>query len=134
MNKKRSLQSQDWLDHISQNFDTLICGSAFTKAEVENYLAPKRATADIKLVRLALATSEYILCVGTIEIRKNILGLLHAWAAMRESRAKNMPNLVLAGGRGWKVDNVYDFLGRTANVGGTVKIVDKPSDAELEYP
>jgi glycosyltransferase involved in cell wall biosynthesis len=151
LGKKRSLQFQDWLDHISQNFDTLICGSHFTKAEVENYLAPKRATADIKVVRLAhefkapndqgevngavcaLATSEYILCVGTIEIRKNILELLHAWAAMRESRAKKMPNLVLAGGRGWKVDDVYDFLGRTANVGGTVKIVDKPSDAELEF-
>ena len=44
-----------------------------------------------------------------------------------------MPNLVLAGGRGWKVDNVYDFLGRTANVDRTVKIVDKPSGAELEF-
>ena len=153
LSKEKSLRFRKWLDYISQNYDILICGSSFTKEEVEEYLAPKRGVADIKVVHLAhefkapaenpqseirksiidLAGGKYILCVGTIEIRKNILELLHAWGEFRESRGGNTPNLVLAGSRGWKVENVYDLLRRTANVGGTVKIVDKPTDVELEF-
>ena len=153
MNEKKCLRFREWLDYISEHYDILLCNSTFTKAEVEKYLMPGRIVPDIRVLRFPhefkapaetarneireavtdFAKGKYILCAGTIEIRKNVLQLLQTWAEIQASRAGNTLHLVLAGGRGWKVDSVYDFLRRTANVGGTVKIIDKPSDAELEF-
>ena len=47
----------------------------------------------------------YLLYVGTLEPRKNIGRLIDAWLALRETRPETPP-LVLAGGRGWHVDEL----------------------------
>jgi glycosyltransferase involved in cell wall biosynthesis len=47
----------------------------------------------------------YILCVGTLEPRKNLPMLLRAYAALPESDRCAYP-LVLAGGRGWMVEEI----------------------------
>jgi glycosyltransferase involved in cell wall biosynthesis len=51
------------------------------------------------LARLGL-TPGYVLFVGTFEPRKNVLGLLAAYARLRQ-RLPEAPPLVLAGGQGW---------------------------------
>jgi glycosyltransferase involved in cell wall biosynthesis len=60
-----------------------------------------------KVIREKLAQynlpSEYILFVGTIEPRKNIPGLLEAYALLRNQYA-DMPHLVLGGQPGWHVE------------------------------
>ena len=60
-------------------------------------LSPKEATTAVQNLGI---TKPYILFVGTIEPRKNIIGLLNAYAllptALRQKYA-----LVLAGGKGW---------------------------------
>ncbi len=54
----------------------------------------------------------YLLYLGTIEPRKNVIGLVHAYAAL----AKRHPNiigdteLVLAGARGWKSEHVFKAI------------------------
>jgi glycosyltransferase involved in cell wall biosynthesis len=48
----------------------------------------------------------FMLYVGTLEPRKNILGLLAAYARWRDGGADVMP-LVLAGARGWYYDEVF---------------------------
>lgn len=48
----------------------------------------------------------YVLYVGTIEPRKNIVGLLNAYAALPE-RLRSKYSLVLAGGKGWKNEDIY---------------------------
>lgn len=53
--------------------------------------------------RLRLPT-EYLLFVGTFEPRKNVAGLLHAYAAMRTD-LPDAPCLVLAGSPGWLFDD-----------------------------
>jgi glycosyltransferase involved in cell wall biosynthesis len=64
------------------------------------------AVADIR-VRYHLP-ARYILAVGTIEPRKNLTTLLHAYVELREQ----VPDLdlVIAGKRGWRADAFFDRL------------------------
>lgn len=51
---------------------------------------------------------EYILYLGTIEPRKNIQRLIEAYDILvKQSRIDNLPKLVLAGGKGWLCDKIY---------------------------
>ena len=51
---------------------------------------------------------DYILYLGTIEPRKNIQRLIEAYDKLvTEGTVKNLPRLVLAGGRGWLCDDIY---------------------------
>jgi glycosyltransferase involved in cell wall biosynthesis len=56
--------------------------------------------------------SEYILFVGTIEPRKNIPFLLQAYARMKEmwQGSATMPQLVLAGKKGWLCESIFTVL------------------------
>ena len=59
--------------------------------------------------RLALPLEEpYILSVGTLEPRKNIVGLLKAYAELR--RAGVMNRLVVVGMKGWKFSPIFDLV------------------------
>ncbi|MGO8948924.1 MAG: glycosyltransferase family 4 protein [Ktedonobacterales bacterium] len=49
----------------------------------------------------------YILFVGTLEPRKNITGLLEAYARLRRREA-DAPQLVLAGGQGWYFGAIFE--------------------------
>ena len=53
----------------------------------------------------------YILFLGTIEPRKNIVGLLEAYAALPESLQKSH-QLVLAGGKGWLDENIMSLVNK----------------------
>jgi alpha-1,3-rhamnosyl/mannosyltransferase len=60
----------------------------------------------------------YLLHVGTLEPRKNVLMLMRAYCDLPGSVRGRCP-LVLAGGRGWNSDDAHDFLqrqGRHRNV------------------
>ncbi|MBP9503323.1 MAG: glycosyltransferase family 4 protein [Candidatus Promineofilum sp.] len=48
----------------------------------------------------------FILFVGTLEPRKNLVMLLHAYRKLRDSGAADVP-LVLAGGRGWIYEEIF---------------------------
>jgi len=56
--------------------------------------------------RLALP-ERFILFVGTIEPRKNLLTLLEAWAMLRDR-----PDLVIVGGWGWNYEPIRDRISR----------------------
>jgi glycosyltransferase involved in cell wall biosynthesis len=51
----------------------------------------------------------YLLFVGTIEPRKNVLTLLQAYCSLPQAAREHCP-LVLAGGWGWKSDRVAQFF------------------------
>lgn len=53
--------------------------------------------------------SEYLLFVGTFEPRKNITGLLRAYAAMRIDMS-DTPCLILAGNSGWMLDDIQSLV------------------------
>ncbi|MFZ6014914.1 MAG: glycosyltransferase family 4 protein [Patescibacteria group bacterium] len=47
----------------------------------------------------------FILCLGTVEPRKNIVMLIRAWKSVK-SKSVTAPDLVVAGADGWKYDDV----------------------------
>jgi len=54
----------------------------------------------------------YFLYLGTIEPRKNVINLLKAYYELQKSEntSRNIPKLVLAGVKGWKCKDVYEFV------------------------
>jgi glycosyltransferase involved in cell wall biosynthesis len=73
----------------------------------------------------------YVLCVGSIEVRKNGLALLKAWIKVRDELGDRCPQLVFAGKYGWMIEEFHALLAATRHVHGTVTIVESPSDDEL---
>jgi len=65
----------------------------------------------------------FILFVGTIEPRKNLLTLLDAWAMMRDR-----PDLVIVGGWGWNYESIRERMSR---LGDKVHHLDGLEPAQL---
>ncbi|KQO70790.1 glycosyl transferase family 1 [Methylobacterium sp. Leaf87] len=53
----------------------------------------------------------FVAC-GTIEPRKNHLGLLNLWRDLAQRHGPATPRLVLVGRRGWEAENIIDMLER----------------------
>jgi glycosyltransferase involved in cell wall biosynthesis len=49
----------------------------------------------------------YVLCVGTVQPRKNLLRLIEAWAEYVKHARAPAPTLVLAGKQGWLAEAIY---------------------------
>ena len=71
----------------------------------------------------------YLLYVGTIEPRKNLLTLLRAYAELL-SGARHRPQLVLCGGRGWLDDEVFRLV-EELRLSEMVRFTGYVDDAEL---
>lgn len=78
-------------------------------------------------------TLPYVLCVGTIEPRKNLWRLVQVWARLSRRNDIELPRLVLAGKRGWLTDGFLAMLKRTGGLGGWVIWLDGPGDHELDH-
>jgi len=63
--------------------------------------------AEVEAFRLARGLPDaFIFAVGTLEPRKNLVGLLSAYAQMSKPR----PPLYVAGGQGWRVSPIFDTV------------------------
>lgn len=71
----------------------------------------------------------YFLFVGTIQPRKNIERLMFAYAQLVKTRSK-IPDLVLAGGRGWKHDQLYR-MPKKLGLESKIKFLGRVSDSDL---
>ncbi|WPB84870.1 glycosyltransferase [Sediminicoccus rosea] len=78
-----------------------------------------------------LQGQDYVLCVGTIESRKNHLALFQAWQILLRE-GLDPPPLVLVGRPGWRVTDLMEQLEATRFLGGRVRLVHGVSDPELE--
>jgi alpha-1,3-rhamnosyl/mannosyltransferase len=123
--------------------------SEFTRQEVIRHLGmdPRRVTRTYNGIRsglrpLAAHETElartrlglpprYLLYVGTIEPRKNVLTLLKAYCSLPESFRRVYP-LVLVGGWGWNVRRVADYLDSVARHRGVLHLGYVP-DEDLPY-
>jgi glycosyltransferase involved in cell wall biosynthesis len=64
---------------------------------------------DVEAFRLARGLPEaFIFALGTLEPRKNLVGLLQAYARLRKPR----PPLYVAGGTGWRFSPIFDTVGQ----------------------
>jgi glycosyltransferase involved in cell wall biosynthesis len=99
-------------------------------AGVDRHFCPIRHTAELERVRARYRLPErFILFVGTLEPRKNLVRLISAYARMR--RKTGLPHeLVIAGRPGWMYQAIYAQPDREA-VGDTVHFPGFVEDADL---
>lgn len=124
--KKRT---RDWLETVlaksCRRADAIITVSEFSKQELMRYLQvpEKKITVmpngvDFTVYRPDYSRTqiedakvhyqiegEYLLYLGTLEPRKNLVRLIEAYAMLREKMAA--PKLVLAGGKGWYYEGIF---------------------------
>ena len=73
----------------------------------------------------------YVLCVCTIEMRKNHIYLARLWDALIRSGREDVPALLLVGKWDSKAEAFRDYLARTDDLGGRVRILSDISNATL---
>ncbi|WP_395672834.1 glycosyltransferase family 4 protein [Inquilinus sp.] len=141
-----------FLDRAPDYVSSFLCVSDQTEADLREVMPAAGAGIPTRVVPLAhefagdpaddatvgpavqaLAATPFVLCVGTIEVRKNALALVQAWDRLRGELGERLPRLVLAGQRGWRTEDLFDLLARTSNLGGLVSIAETPTDAELAF-
>jgi glycosyltransferase involved in cell wall biosynthesis len=76
---------------------------------------------------------EYVLCVCTIEARKNHTLLVDVWSNLARKYGTRLPRLVFVGRWAWYVDELRARLEATNHLDGAVMVLAGLSDAELAY-
>lgn len=71
----------------------------------------------------------YLLYVGTIEPRKNVISIIKAFEVLRQQHTKDV-ELVIAGKKGWLYDDVFEAL-RHSTYKASIHYLDFVSDEEL---
>jgi len=75
----------------------------------------------------------FILCVGTLEIRKNQVALLHAYRILSQRHPGLLPKLVLVGRKGWIDSEVAFQVANDRDLNGLVDVITDASDIELSW-
>jgi glycosyltransferase involved in cell wall biosynthesis len=110
------LRLRRWIDQAIRSSQHVIVSSQFTKGQVSEYLKlpePKMTVVYLGHSSAANATSAmtapFLLTVGTLEPRKNLLITLEAYRQLRQT-LPTAPPLVVVGQRGWGRVTVQDWL------------------------
>jgi len=82
--------------------------------------------------KLALQKKKYILCVGTIEARKNH-ALLYYVYKLAKARKIELPQLIVVGRIGWQGDGAFDLMTKDPEVNQSIKVVKNATDQELAW-
>ena len=132
-----------------QNAKSIITISEFTKNRIQHYFpnitAPiivtpvppsdnhKSASQTLtkSMQSLGINKGAYILFVGTIEPRKNLDVLIDSYTKLDES-IRGRFSLVLAGGKGWKIQKTLDKIDALKSRGFKIIITGYVTDEELE--
>lgn len=80
---------------------------------------------------LVAAGTPFILVVGTLEIRKNHEVLYQALLHLLKQGVEDLPLLVFAGMRGWRIDDLLASLALDPRVEGRVRLLSHASDADI---
>lgn len=141
------LQFRSYIEKVVEIADQIFCNSEYSRKDLERFsgfhgafviplahefglsdhgtLTPRAAQERAR--RLVGGDDHgprpFVLCMGTIELRKNQINLLRAWITL--SRRRAMPLLVLAGRYGAMSDDVRILLDREYC---PVKVIEGPSD------
>lgn len=97
---------------------------------VDERIRPAENRAEVEAFRAEHDLGEgYILYLGTIEPRKNLVRLIDAYAEVVRRGTTNLP-LVLAGGRGWDYDSVFRRAVQTG-LGDRIRFVGYVPEPEM---
>lgn len=82
--------------------------------------------------RLNVTGNDYIMCVGTIEAKKNHMLFFYVYT-LAHSRGIDLPPLLIVGRRGWKTDDVFDIVSSDPTLKDKIIFMTDTSDAELSW-
>lgn len=88
---------------------------------------------DRRLLGFGRQRTDFFLCVGTLEIRKNGIALLKAWRRLRSELGEATPHLVFCGRRGWKMEPFFDLLTSDRWLQERVHIIPGADDADIAF-
>jgi hypothetical protein len=81
----------------------------------------------------ALSPAGFVLCVGTIQVRKNHRLLYQVWRRLAEEGVAPIPTLVLAGDRGWLTGDVLTMIERDPLTRDHIRVAGAVGDDELAW-
>lgn len=81
----------------------------------------------------ALLASGFVLCVGTVQVRKNHRLLYNVWRRMAERGVPAIPPLVLAGDAGWLTGDVRSLIANDPLTRDRIRLTGAIDDAELAW-
>lgn len=142
-----------WLVSSAEYVSGYLANSEATARDLREFLLEQRLEGTVHVTQLAQAgvgprldalsnlsplvheatTVPYVLCVGTIEPRKNLWRLVQVWTRLTRHPDLELPRLVLAGKRGWLTDGFLTMIERTGGLNGWVIWLNAPTDAELDH-
>jgi glycosyltransferase involved in cell wall biosynthesis len=143
------------LAHLAPHVDLWLTNSSFVTGQVHHYLkglslprkpiealpmgwetadmrsSPEHRADEATLRRYGVREGGFILHVGTVEPRKNLMALLDAVAQVRRELGSQMPDCVLVGRDGWRSKQIHERLRQTRNEGGTLLWIKNVADRDL---
>lgn len=127
------------LKQLFQLCHHFICISQSTRNDVKKLLPPNKTTSVFRLgediplhVRIQSEPRQnYILCVGTIEIRKNHLLLYFVWRKLVQRYGDQCPRLIIVGRLGWLAGDVLELLARDPLINRFVSVLTNVEDDRL---
>jgi len=152
--EERVSEFREWLGELAQQHPRVISISECTARDLRAYLGASAVGWDIQVVPLAheldgfkrnedvklaeaalrrLPPSPFVLCVGTLENRKNGITLLRAWERVVGELGDAAPRLVFAGRYGWMIEEFKALLAAKPVLAGTVQVLESPGDRELAW-
>ena len=141
LNRSRSFASQyiciseatknDLLDYLS-GFSCDVPVKSWPLAhEFEGYQRNEKCLEPPQSEHFKKAQMPFVLCVGTIEIRKNGIALLEVWQRLLKELGDKTPQLVFAGKYGWKIEAFKKLLQEDLSLQQVVTIIPQATDADL---
>ena len=103
----------------------------FRLGEDFEFVAPE-TPADTAFIEAGLENADFILTVGTLEARKNHT-LLYYTYKLAKSRGIDLPASVIVGRRGWKTEQIYDFMTQDPEVKDKFVFLHDASDENLSW-
>lgn len=144
----------NWLNHALDYATRFPCNSQWTARDLERYAQQQKRHLSIHVTPLAhefigfgrnalvaapenlvdIAGKRFVLCVGTIEARKNGLSLLKVWQQLIAELGEKTPLLVFAGRYGRIGGEEFkDYMASDASLTRYVQVIDMPSDQALAW-
>ena len=141
-----------WFNQLSTYATNFVCVSENTRSDlIKNLLIPSENTHTISLQHdfpghpRITNDSQYlsaepdhgslhksfVLCVGTLEVRKNGTHLLRAWRKVVDQLGSATPQLIFAGKRGWHIEEFEQFLANCPELEQKVTLTGSISDTDL---
>jgi glycosyltransferase involved in cell wall biosynthesis len=139
-------QFSDYMESIFRLCDGILAISKATKSDIESFQRDyKLPKVPIKVFRLGddfvdkdpvkpaleVTPGNFLLCVGTIEARKNHQ-ILYYVVKEALKRKVELPPIVISGKRGWLVDNLLYLIENDELMSGKIKLV-HTTDQELSW-